>query len=56
LLVDRNTLAQQLGCSLSHIDHMRKRGMPELKVGEVVRFEPQAVLDWIRKHQNESSE
>lgn len=52
LLVDRQTLARQLGCSAAHIDNLRKQGLPVVRVGHVkaVRFEPGAVLEWLRKN------
>ncbi len=48
LLVDKQTLARQLGISADHIDHLRKRGLPWVPVGQAVRFEPLAVLAWLR--------
>lgn len=48
LLVDKQDLARQLGCSPAHIDHLRKRGLPTVPVGKVVRFEPAKVLEWLR--------
>lgn len=47
-LVDKQDLAKQLGVSASHIDHLRKRGMPVVKVGAMVRFEPAKVVAWLR--------
>lgn len=49
LLVDKQDMAHQLGCSPAHIDHLRKRGMPWVPVGQVVRFEPARVLEWLRE-------
>lgn len=51
VLVDKQDLARQLGCSASHIDHLRKRGMPCVPVGRVVRFEPAAVVEWLRREE-----
>lgn len=48
VLVDKQDLARQLGCSPSHVDHLRKQGMPWVPVGQVVRFEPVKVLEWLR--------
>jgi hypothetical protein len=42
-------MAQLLSCSPTHIDHLRKRGLPSVAVGKVVRFEPAKVLDWLRE-------
>lgn len=56
LLVDKQGLAQQLGCSAAHIDHLRKRGLPTVNVGQSVRFEADKVLEWLRAQgaQNDS--
>lgn len=48
VLVDKQDMARQLGCSAAHIDHLRKRGLPTVSVGKVVRFEPAKVLEWLR--------
>jgi len=56
LLVDKQALAQKLGCSAGHIDNLRKQGLPVVKVGEAVRFEPGAVLDWLRQRQSNDPE
>lgn len=50
VLVDKQDLARQLGCSAKQIDRLRKSGLPWLPVGECVRFEPSKVLDWLREH------
>lgn len=47
LLVDKQGLATRLDCSTAHIDHLRKRGLPTVLVGQSVRFEPGAVLAWL---------
>ncbi len=49
LLVDKQGLARTLGCSSAQIDLLRKRGLPSVSVGQLVRFEPEVVLDWLRK-------
>lgn len=49
LLVDKQGLAQRLCCSAGHIDVLRKRGLPTVMVGQAVRFEPPAVLAWLRE-------
>jgi hypothetical protein len=48
LLVDKQVLARQIGCSAAHIDALRKKGLPTVMVGQAVRFEPARVLDWLR--------
>lgn len=49
VLLDRAELAERLGCSTAHIDHLRKRGLPTMLVGNAVRFEMERVLDWLRE-------
>lgn len=51
LLVDRQTLARRLSCSAAHIDHLRKKGLPVVWVGEALRFDPAAVLEWLRQRE-----
>jgi len=49
LLCDKQTLARQLNCSGAHIDNLRKRGLPVVHVGDALRFDPKAVLLWLRE-------
>jgi len=49
LLVDKQDMARQLGVSPTHIDHLRKKGMPWVAVGQVVRFEPAKVIAWLKE-------
>lgn len=49
VLVDKQALAQLLSCSPTHVDHLRKKGMPTIRLGGVVRFEPAKVLSWLRE-------
>jgi len=49
LLVDKQEMARQLSCSAAHVDNLRKRGLPVVKVGEGVRFAPAQVLAWLQK-------
>lgn len=47
-LVDKQALAQRLGCSPSHVDALRKRGLPTVTVSpKVVRFETDKVVAWL---------
>lgn len=50
LLIDKQILADRLGCSVAHVDNLRKRGLPTVLVGQSVRFEPGAVVAWLREH------
>lgn len=47
-LVDKQELAQRLGCGASHVDALRKKGMPTVLVSpKVVRFEVDKVVAWL---------
>jgi hypothetical protein len=56
LLVDKQSLARKIGCSAAHIDNLRKRGLPVVYVGEAVRFEPPAVVEWLRRQGSNDTE
>ena len=56
VLLDRNGLAKALSCSASHVDNMRKRGLPCLYVGEAPRFEIKAVLGWLNNWKQREEE
>lgn len=47
VLMTTQELADFLGCSRRHIDRLRKLGLPDIKVGELVRFSEKEVLDWL---------
>jgi len=51
LTVGKQDLARQLGVCASHIDHLRKKGLPTMLVGQSVRFEPAKVIEWLREQQ-----
>lgn len=48
-LLDRNGIAQALGCSPSQIDRLRRSGMPHVRLGDVPRFELAHCLEWLRQ-------
>jgi hypothetical protein len=50
VLVDKQGLARAIGCSATHIDQMRRAGLPTVQVGQRVRFEPAKVVEWLREH------
>ena len=56
LLVDKQTLAQRLSCSAAHIDHLRKKGLPVVRVGEAIRFDPKDVMEWLRQNSGAAQE
>jgi hypothetical protein len=48
-LLDRTGLARALTCSPSHVDNLRKKGLPTVFVGDAPRFVLTEVVDWLRK-------
>jgi hypothetical protein len=48
-LLDRNGLAQALGCSPSQVDRLRRGGLPFIRLGDVPRFELARCLEWLRQ-------
>lgn len=47
-LLDRRGLAMALDCSPDQVDRLRREGCPELRVGDMPRFDLGEVLAWIR--------
>jgi hypothetical protein len=51
-LLDKQELAQTLGCSASHVDALRKKGLPTVTVSpKVVRFEADKCIAWLAEQQ-----
>lgn len=50
LLVDSDELALQLMVSKSTIIKLRKLGMPVIRIGESVRFDPKAVMLFLKSN------
>jgi hypothetical protein len=48
-LLDRKSVARELGVSIATIDRLVREGMPHVRVGDCKRFELDRVLDWIRR-------
>lgn len=48
-LLDREACARMLGVSLGTLDRLRREGLPRVPVGDVDRFEADAVLMWLRE-------
>ena len=48
-------LAKFLGCSERQIPRLRAEGMPAIRVGELVRFNPSRVIDWLDSRDNRTS-
>ncbi len=47
-LLTRNQAAEWLCCSPATVDNMRRKGMPCVWLGDSPRFEPGAVVEWMR--------
>lgn len=47
LLIDSDELAEQLSLSKSTIINLRKQGLPIIKIGDSVRFDPKVVMPFI---------
>lgn len=47
LLYDSNGISEQLSVSKSTIVNLRKQGMPIIRIGDSVRFDPEAVMRFI---------
>ena len=42
-------LARFLGCTERHIYHLRQRGLPTIRLGTLVRFDPAEALNWLER-------
>jgi len=40
-------MAAYLGCSQRHLFNLRRRGMPSYRIGDMIRFDPERVIEWI---------
>lgn len=47
-------LCELLQVSRVTVYRWREQGMPYIKIGRNIRFEKEKVLEWIRKHQENS--
>ena len=48
-LLTREGLAKAFACSPGHIDALRKRGLPTVRLGDAPRFSLPAVLEWLEQ-------
>lgn len=53
-LLDRSGLAKALTCSTTHVDALRRAGLPTIWLGDAPRFELSEVLSWIRSQNRDS--
>lgn len=54
-LLTEDELAKELKVSRNFLWTLRKKGLPHLRLGRTVRYEFQAVLDWIDKDVEEKA-
>lgn len=50
-LLTTGRLSQYLGCSERHIYNLRRRGLPAIEIGDMVRFDLAAVRRWLAVQQ-----
>lgn len=48
-MVNKKKMADLLGISVSMVNKLMVQGMPYVKVGKAVRFEPEVVIQWIKE-------
>ncbi|QDT50427.1 Helix-turn-helix domain protein [Symmachiella dynata] len=52
-LIDSRQAAKKLCCSVRHLDSQRAAGkIPFIRIGNLVRFSPVALDEWIREQSN----
>lgn len=47
--ITKEELAKVLKCSIRTIDRLRKNGMPELSSGNIIRFNLDEVIAWLKE-------
>jgi NitT/TauT family transport system substrate-binding protein len=51
-IMTTDQICQAFGISKSTLNNWRKeKGLPFIKVGRTVRYDYQAVIDWLKKHE-----
>lgn len=55
-MLTRKEIAKELNVSLPTLDLLRKKGLPELKVGKVVRFNKEDVFKWFKERSEKEKE
>jgi excisionase family DNA binding protein len=55
-LIDISSVALQLGTSVRHIRRLvAEKRIPFLKVGHLVRFDPEEVAEWLQESRSDSA-
>lgn len=55
MTLNREKLAEFLGCSLRTIDEYKRQGMPGEKVGNLWKYQSSAVVTWLRDRERENA-
>jgi len=42
--------AQYIGCTVRHVQNLMRAGLPNIKLGRLVRFDPEEVKAFLKKH------
>jgi excisionase family DNA binding protein len=50
-LINTNELAELLGVSVMTISRLRSKGMPYMKLGGSVRFDPSKIKEWMQSRE-----
>lgn len=48
MLLNKKEIAKELHLSVSMIDKLMTQGLPYIKIGKAVRFDPVEVKEWIK--------
>lgn len=54
-LLNREQIADALGCSTFTIDKLKRQGLPCFRVGDSPRFELAKCLEWFEQHKEQSA-
>ena len=54
-LIGKEAVAEQLGIRVTHLEYLvRRRRIPFVKVGSLVRFKPSDIARWIEENYTEA--
>jgi excisionase family DNA binding protein len=48
MLLNKKEIAKELHLSVSMIDKLMTQGLPYIKIGKAVRFDPVEVKEWVK--------
>lgn len=49
MLVNKKKIAELTDLSVSMIDKLIAQGLPHIKIGKSIRFEPDVVIQWLKE-------